>query len=433
MNTIEKNQMTQKMQAKFYHFLEPLEIGLSLPEKKFLNTITKGILGTGSVIVHQIGQHLEENIDLKKTCKRLYENLRREGLSEKLEQNLLQKQCRYLTKNSLILVDPSDLMKPCSKKMEGLSRVHDGSSGKIANGYDLLNMIAFNQSESGYQILPLSSVLYSKEIEIDTKANLIKDRINDIVIYSNNKGIFVFDRGGDSRINISELSANENSYIIRSMGSRDLIINDKELQFRQVCKTVKLDYELSGKKKGAKLVCGIKRVKVRLDPYPKKKPNTAETWLVVCRHKSKKGKLGGFFYLICDFPPHQLSLEEIISKALESYRIRWKIEELHRQTKQDYGWEEMQLMSYVGLKNLNMMLWIAVSFLYSTKKIVFQIAKAFPHLLLEKKKKLEMLYGFIYYRLFKAVRKIFSEIRTYEKVRYKGYFHDQLQLRVKFL
>lgn len=433
MNGVKKKKMVKKMQEKFHNFLEPLETGLSLPEQKFLKDISNGILGSGSVIVRQIAQELDESIDLKKTCKRLYENLKREELSEKLEQSLLQKQCSHLTKDSLILVDPSDLMKPSSKQMEGLARVRDGSTGKRDNGYDLLNIIAYTFAENGYQISPLCSNIYSNKIEIDTKANITFDRINDIIIYSNNRGIFVFDRAGDGRINIGKLSDNENAYIIRSMGKRDLIINGKELNFKQVCRTVELDYEFPGKKKGSKLLCGIRRVEVRLDPHPKKHPSTAETWLIVCRHKSKKGKLGGFFYLLCDFPHHQLSLEEIIEKALESYRLRWKIEELHRQVKQDYGWEEMQLLSYVGLKNLNTILWIVISFLYSLKKIVLQLAEAFPVLLLDKKKNIELLSGFIYYRLFKVVKKVFSEMSKYRKVKFKGRYHNQLQLKVKFV
>ena len=432
MNTTKRIKMTQKMQEKFHHFLEPLEKGLSLPEQKFLKATSKGILASGSVIVRQIGQQLDESIDLKKTCKRLYENLRRESLSAKLQQNLLQKQCYHLNIDSLILVDPSDLMKPKSEQMEGLSRVRDGSTGKRGNGYDLLNMIAFNKEYSGYQISPLCSELYSNEIEIDTKANITFDRINDITVYSNNKGIFIFDRGGDSRINIGKLSGNENDYIIRSMGKRGLIVDEKELNFKEVCRSVKLDYELPGKKRGEIFLCGVKRVKVRLDPYPKKYPTTTDTWLVVCRHKSKRGKLGGFFYLLCDFPHHQLSLEEIIGKALESYRLRWKIEELHRQVKQDYGWENMQLLSYVGLKNLNTIMWIVISFLYSLKRIILQLAEVFPSLLLDQKNKLDILFGFAYYRLFKVVKKVFSEISRYRKIKFKNYYHNQLQLKASF-
>lgn len=429
---MERRQINQKMQIKFYQFLKPLEKGLSLPNQKFLKSISKGMLGSGSVIVRQISQQLEEPISLKKTCKRLYGNLKKEDLCEKLSQNLLQKQCSCLTKDSLILVDPSDILKPRSEHMEGLSRVRDGSTGKTDNGYDLLNMIAFNKDDKGYQILPLCSEFYSKEIEVDTKANITFDRINDITVYSKNKGIFVFDRGGDSRINIEQLSNNENAYIIRSMGKRDLIVNDKELNFKEVCRSVKLTYELPGKKKGAKLLCGIKRVKVRLDPHPKKHPTTTETWLVVCRHRSKRGKLGGLFYLLCDFPYHELSMIEIIIKALESYRLRWKIEELHRQVKQDYGWEGIQLLSYVGLKNLNIILWIVVSFLYSLKKIILQLAEIFPSYLLDKKNKLDILYGFVYYRLFKVVKKVFSELTQYKKLKYKGKYHDSLQLKCKF-
>ncbi|HPR18264.1 MAG TPA: hypothetical protein PLD62_08455 [Candidatus Cloacimonadota bacterium] len=432
MNSVIKTKLSQKLQVKLHQYLEPFEADLSLPEQKFLKAMSRGILGSGSVIVRQIGQELEESIDLKKTCKRLYENLRRDGLSEKLEQKLLERQCHQLNEDSLILVDASDLKKVSSKQMEGIARVRDGSTGKSCNGYDLLNMIGFNPSESGYQILPLCSVLYSKEKEVDTKANITFDRINDIVVFSNNQGIFVFDRAGDNRINISELSSNEIAYIIRSKGNRGLIIEGKELNFKEVCRIVKLNYELPGKKKGSKLLCGIKRVQVRLAPHPKKNPNTADTWLIVCRHKSKNGKLGGFFYLLCDFPHHGFSEAEIITKALESYRLRWKIEELHRQVKQDYGWEEMQLMSYVGLKNLNTILWIVISFLYSLKKMVLHLAEAFPNLLVDKKKDLSLLFGYVYYRLFKVVRKIFSEMTKYKKITYKGVYHNQLQLKTNF-
>jgi len=432
MNMLKKNKMTQKLQVKFHQFLEPIEKGLSLPEQKNLKSITKGMLASGSVIVRQISQELEEPISLKKTCKRIYENLKREGLSEQLTQNLLRKQCFHLTKDSLILIDPSDIIKSESEYMEGLSRVRDGSTGKRDKGYDLLNMIAYNKEEKGYQILPLCSEIYSKEIETDTKANITFDRLNDITVFSNNKGIFVFDRGGDSRINIEQLSSNENDYIIRSMAKRGLIVNDQELNFKQVCKSVKLNYELPGKKKGTKLLCGIKRVKIRLDPHPKKHPTTTDTWLIVSRHKSEKGKLGGFFYLLCDLPHHQLSLDEIISKALESYRLRWKIEELHRQVKQDYGWEDMQLLSYVGLKNLNTILWIVISFMYSLKKIILQLAEAFPSFLLDKKNNLNILYGFVYYRLSKLVKKVFSELSRDKKIKFKNYYHNQLQMKVNF-
>ena len=118
---------------------------------------------------------------------------------------------------------------------------------------------------------------------------------------------------------------------------------------------------------------------------------------------------------------------------MESYRLRWKIEELHRQVKQDYGWEDMQLLSYTGLKNLNTILWIVISFLYSLKEISLQLAEAFPELLLDKKNKLDILYGFVYYRLFKLTKKIFSGFLKYKKNVFKQSNYEKYQLKISFL
>ena len=78
MNMLKRKKMTQDLQVKFHQFLEPIEIGLSLPEQKHLKSMSKGMLASGSVIVRRIGQELDESISLKKTCKRLYENLQKE-------------------------------------------------------------------------------------------------------------------------------------------------------------------------------------------------------------------------------------------------------------------------------------------------------------------------------------------------------------------
>jgi hypothetical protein len=162
MNQFKRIKMSQKLQVKFHQHIYSLQLGLSLPEKKFIKDISKGMLGSGTVIVRQISQQLKESISLKKTSERLYNNLKKKGLSEKLEQNLLLKQCRNIKKDSLILIDPSDIMKPQSKKMEGLSKLRDGSNGKIGAGYDLLNIISYNQEDRGYSILPLYTVKMRK-------------------------------------------------------------------------------------------------------------------------------------------------------------------------------------------------------------------------------------------------------------------------------
>ena len=60
-----------------------------------------------------------------------------------------------------------------------------------------------------------------------------------------------------------------------------------------------------------------------------------------------------------------MSDKEMIETALRGYRIRRKIEEVHRHIKVSYGWDDMQVMIWDRLVCLNVLLFIAVSFPYS--------------------------------------------------------------------
>ncbi len=78
------------------------------------------------------------------------------------------------------------------------------------------------------------------EIRKDENPGIMKqaffDRINDIQVYSGNKGIFVMDRGYDDRKIFANLSENEASYIIRAKTSRQLIYQGEEQPFLKVAK-----------------------------------------------------------------------------------------------------------------------------------------------------------------------------------------------------
>lgn len=126
--------------------------------------------------------------------------------------------------------------------------------------------------------------------------------------------------------------------ISSSTGDRSLITGGCERSFLEVAKSVKLNFSVQDKASNRMFKCGVKRVGIRLDSHPVKDPETLETWLVVARHGS--GKQGGFFYFFCDFPYEPgLTLEKIALKALRTYRLRWKIEEVHRHFKRSYGWK----------------------------------------------------------------------------------------------
>lgn len=204
-----------------------------------MRNITKGVISSGTLIVRQIASSLHEKISVDKVCERLYCNFKNDNLSVVISENIMRSNCSKATDETYFIVDDSDIIKPSSHKIEGIARVRDGSTGKRLNGFHLSNITSLTDNGKYYSILPICSQLYSNIIEEDTSRNMLEDRIIDITIHSNNNGIYVFDRGYDSRKLITLLSNNGKSYILRSTGRRSLIVDEIEKNFIGVAKAKK--------------------------------------------------------------------------------------------------------------------------------------------------------------------------------------------------
>ena len=161
-------------------------------------------------------------------------HLDKADMNKQISQNLLQQQSHKLKKGSLIIVDPSDIVKKYATEMEGLSRVRDGNDGKWRPGYDVLDIVGVNKGKEGISILPIHSELYSNTLEIDTIKSKLFDRIVEIIIHSNNRGTFVFDRGFDDQKVIKELHQHDASYIIRMKKVRDVYVNGERSNIASV-------------------------------------------------------------------------------------------------------------------------------------------------------------------------------------------------------
>ena len=118
--------------------------------------------------------------------------------------------------------------------------------------------------------------------------------------------------------------------------------------------------------------------------------------------------------------------------AVQYYGMRWSIEEIHRQIKQCFGWEKIQLLKYTSLKNMNALLWIAVSFIYNkVSKIAIYLVKHVRNKMIyrcfnkEIKKNLS-------YRLTNVVSYLFGLFKLRSRKRYKGkakkYYLEKQQL-----
>ncbi len=417
--------LSQKMQVEFSNFISPLNNHLCIPERNFIKTTCKGILQSSSLILRQIAQQVPGKTSLKKKEKRLSYHFSKPNLNETLVHNHLQKQSSKISSDSFILIDGSDIAKPNANKMDGLKRVRDGSTGKLEKGYNLLNAVSLTNTVSGYDIKPLFSELFSTDKELDSEKNILFDRLNDVCLFSQNKGTYVFDRGYDDRSIFDFLNQQESSFIIRAMNKRTIYIDGEKYSFIDAAKTIKLKYKYKDPFSKKKFEFGVKRVSISLDSYPRKKnPNHIEVDLTVARYANK----GGFFYYFSNFQESDLSEKEIGSKCLYSYRLRWKIEEVHRQLKQDFGWEKIQLLNYDRLKMMNTLFWITASFLYSSKKFLKDLIEVFRDHIISHKKDKVPLKGFIFYRLARVVKMLFIPIR--QRLR-KRKTYDTCQLKLK--
>lgn len=427
------------LQAKLYSLVRCIAKMLTKPERKFVKNMIYGIIRSKTCIIRQIVISNDEKASVKKVSEKYRNHLSKPHLHTKISHAILMKSARKINRDTIIAVDDSDIMKPEAEKMEGLKIVRDGSNVyKHTLGYKLMNIAAVNSKGANeIEIVPVMSELFSDEIEIDTAKNVLFDQINDIQIASENKGIFTFDRGYDDKKLFDNLLSNDADFIVRSKTNRKLYLDGNEMKFIEVAKCAKLDMTFRTSSKN-EIRAGAIRVEIKVNPHKLKIPQTVSLWLIVCRYVNKPKNLkddfveeGGFFYLYANIRHLNDNKKALVEKCISGYKLRWKIEEFHRHVKQDFGWEKMQLMTYVRLKNLNAILLAALSLIYSMYDIKLMLYRIFPNKMMDRERDKDRII-FIYYRITAIANYLFSFWKLRERKKYKGQYAEQMQLKLKF-
>ena len=107
-----------------------------------------GILAGNKLHLSEIARSLSENITLKKTIDRLSRNLSAFKEKETVMKNYISEVKKQINEeNAVIIIDNSDITKPCSPKMEAISDVHDGSTGEIRKGYFTVEAAVLSQNK----------------------------------------------------------------------------------------------------------------------------------------------------------------------------------------------------------------------------------------------------------------------------------------------
>ena len=173
------------------------------PTVQFIGQALYGIQASGDVKLASWVRMLDEGISAKKVEDRLSRNLSLEGMDRKIQQIVMDDSRGFVKKDTLIVIDPTDICKENARKMQYLYKVRDGSRSKengdplLVNGYTGCMAIACNSGNR--RIVPLHFSLWSTIApdyhSENTELGHILDQIRSV---HGTNGIYVYDRGGDN-------------------------------------------------------------------------------------------------------------------------------------------------------------------------------------------------------------------------------------------
>jgi hypothetical protein len=332
------------------NFCDNLTKGFSLPAKKFIAAMIFGIIASKSCFLAGIARALNEKPKLKKVVERLSRNLMNFDQEEELRQRYFDSIKNNFDENTVIIFDDSDISKPHATKLEGICRVKDGSTGEITDGYWTAGVSALTANHR--QPIPIYNRVYSSE-EKDYVSNNT-ETIKSLEFVSANFSKFhirTFDRGYDGGYLFDYLIPRDEHFIVRMVGNRNCIYNGKPILISKLVKQFDGDFTLKFESKdGKKVKCKISIVPVELPKFPGKHLN-----LVICYGFGKDPLM-----LLTNLESNDERLCVTITKV---YLMRWRIEEYYRFKKQNFGFEKFLVRSLKSIRNLDLMLTIAIGYI----------------------------------------------------------------------
>ncbi len=395
------HQIGQKLREQIHRFSGELSKGLGLVSTRFVEEMIYGLSSGGSVRLTEIGRSLEEDISLHATHKRLSRNLARKNLGTRISQEVLALGARRIKKDTLLIVDPSDLTKKYAEKMEYLAEIRDASEKTIGSGYWLCEIIGCEVGSN--EITPLSEALWSQEAPTYVSENKeILTLVKKVRQATDGRGILVYDRGGDRRKFLVPWTQDDSCrYLVRQRGDWQLLYKGKlktELDLAGMCKTPYSETiikEKDGTEKAYFLNYGY--LPVRLPEYPAR-----PLWLVVIKGFGRKPLM-----LLTTEPMRRH--RKTLKWALDAYLTRWRIEDTIRFLKQSYDFEDVRVLTYQRLKNMATLLLAASYFSMVWLGTKTKLTILSMHVM-EASKRIFGIPDFRYYALADGIKAVFKRI-----------------------
>jgi len=382
-----------------FNFCSKISKGLNRPAQKFITDMVYGLTASKNCHLTKIARKLEEDIKLDKTVERLSRNLMNFNEAQTLHETYFNAVSKSFDKSTVLIIDDSDITKPCATKLEGLCKVYDASTGEIGDGYWYAGVSALTSKHK--QPIPVYSRVYSSnEIDyVNNNTETIKS-LEFLSEHFSKDNIRALDRGYDGGYVFDYFIPRGESFIVRMKGNRNCIYEGKTVLMSELARRFKgkggysLKFET---KEGKKANCKISIVPVSLPKYPDKVLN-----LVICTGLGKEPLL-----LLTNLASDDDRLCVTVTKV---YLMRWRIEEYYRFKKQGFGFEKFLVRGLKSIRNLDLLLTVAIGYIGTLSEKVDESIEVMEVVYASKR-----LYGlarFTFYAISDGLFEIFSKIYT---------------------
>ena len=337
------SKVARRLREKVTKFSGELCEGLGKTATRFVTESVYGILVSQSVVLTKMGRTLENDVSLKKIEERFCRQLAKPVLWDNIQHSLLSQAASCIKNDTLLVLDPSDIQKKYAKKMEHLAYVHDGSHDETGPGYWTIHVNATELNQQ--KVVPLYQALHSQDApDFGSQNKQILEAIRMVGRYTQKRGVWVIDRGGDRNSLYHKLLKDGFRFIIRQTGVRNILLGKtliNTLTLALTCPSLYNDTIVrmkDGKERVYRIEYGYR--KVRLPENPRN-----DLWLLVVKGFGKKPMM------ILTTEPLRKN-RTVLKDLFLSYIKRWSIEETIRFIKQTYDLEDIRVLRYVCLQNM---------------------------------------------------------------------------------
>lgn len=394
------HQVGRKLREKIHEFSGEVSQGLGKVKRRLVEEMLYGLQARGSVRLSEVARALEEPIRLHKTHDRLSRNLADPGIREEVGKEVLGQGAKRIGKDTLLIVDLSDLRKKYAEKMEYLATIRDGSEKELGLGYWLCEVVGAEVGSA--QIVPLAQSLWSQEAEDFVSENEeVLRQIRRVRAATGGRGIVMLDRGGDRRELYDELVPEKVRFLIRQRGDRALLYQGEKRETLELARSCPTPYaetvvkEEKGEEKAYRIEFGFRPV--RLPEWPE-----VRLWLVVVKGFGEEPMM------LLTTEPMRLK-RSVVWWAVAAYLTRWRVEETIRFIKQSYQLEDVRVLTYARLRNVAMLVFSCFFFaaVYLGRKAKLRILVTH---LLQAGKRLFGIPDFRYYALADGIQSILRRV-----------------------